>query len=131
MRSVNMRSHHRLVTYHLILQGDPCPPPSDPSLHRPTHFLQQPALENAAVLDQAGVQDIVGRPDQESKRIEEMVAPLSTARLRQTRQKTKNAVANITGFYHAAADMCLIPTLRRWRGVHGVPEGAEGGGTGG
>ena len=77
------------------------------------------------------MQDIVGRPDQESKRIEEMVAPLCTARLRQTRQKTKNAVANITGFYHADADMCLILTLRRWRGVHGVPEGAEGGGTGG
>ena len=34
---------------------------------------------------------------QESKRIEEMVAPLCTARLRPTRQKTKNAVANITG----------------------------------
>ena len=33
--------------------------------------------------------------------IEDMVAPLCTARLRQTRQKTKNAVANITGAHLA------------------------------
>ena len=50
---------------------------------------------------------------QESKRIEEMVAPLCTARLRPTRQKTKNAVANITGASSYILDeknffVCLI-----------------------
>ena len=50
---------------------------------------------------------------QESKRIEEMVAPLCTARLRPTRQKTKNAVANITGTSSYILDkknffVCLI-----------------------
>ena len=83
-----------------IFIGHAC---SDPSLHRPTHFLQQPGMGNQA----GGVKDRhpsdggggVGREGggQESKRIEEMVAPLCTARLRPTRQKTKNAVANITG----------------------------------
>ena len=92
---------------------------SDPSLHRPTHFLQQPGMGNQA----GGVKDRHpsdggGRGGgegggQESKRIEEMVAPLCTARLRPTRQKTKNAVANITGLYILDLDKknffaCLI-----------------------
>ena len=57
-----------------------------------------------------------------------MVAPLCTARLRQTRQKTQKAVANITGTLLNAEETTGFNTslaLRRWRGVHGVPEGEE------
>jgi polo-like kinase 4 len=73
-REVEMRSHH----------SDP-----PPSLHqRPTHFLEQ--REAAA--------GPVSRPG-----IEGMVAPLSSTRLRPTRQKTKNAVANISG----SGEVCL------------------------
>jgi len=54
---------------------------------------------------------------QESKRIEEMVAPLCTARLRPTRQKTKNAVANITG----SGEVCM-EFLKMRRGEERVVE---------